>query len=173
MNKKQQDKEAVQETILDYDLIKEVEQFLYKEARICDERLYGAWEDLWTDDAVYWVPANGSDIDPETEMSIIYDNRSRISLRVNQFYTGKRYAAEAESKLRRVVSNVELLSVEKNEVKVASNMVIYESTSRQDNIWGGRCEHVIKKSEGGWKMSYKKVTLVNCDKALDNITFLI
>lgn len=173
MNKKQQDKEAVQETVLDYELIKEVEQFLYKEARLCDERLYSAWEDLWEDDAVYWVPANDIDIDPETEMSIIYDNRSRISLRVNQFYTGKRYAAETESKLRRVVSNVELLSVEQAEVKVASNMVIYESTSRQDNVWGARCEHLIRKTGSGWKMAYKKVSLVNCDKALDNITFLI
>ncbi len=173
MSKKQQDKESVQETILDYDLIKEVEQFLYKEARLCDERLYSAWEELWEDDAVYWVPANDSDIDPETEMSIIYDNRSRIALRVNQFYTGKRYAAEAESKLRRVISNVELLSVKEAEVSVASNMVIYESTHRQDNVWGARCEHVIRKKESGWMIAYKKVTLVNCDKALDNITFLI
>lgn len=165
--------EMVQETVLDFDMLKEVEQFLYKEARLCDERLYSAWEALWEDDAVYWVPANSSDIDPDREMSIIYDNRSRISLRVNQFYTGKRYAAEAESTLRRVVSNVELLSVENNEVKVASNMVIYESTRRQDNVWGARCEHVLRKVDGDWKMSFKKVTLVNCDKALDNITFLI
>lgn len=166
---------AEQDTVavLDFELLKEVEQFLYLEARLADERRYRDWEGLWTDDAVYWVPANRGDIDPEFEMSIIYDNRSRISLRVNQFYTGKRYAAEVESMLRRVVSNVELLDVNGDEVRVASNMVIYESTQRQDNIWGGRTEHLLRKVDGQWKMAYKKVTLVNCDKALDNITFLI
>lgn len=160
-------------SIANYELLKEVEQFLFYEARLADERLYRDWENLWMDQATYWVPATSGDIDPERDMSIIYDNRSRIALRVNQFYTGKRYAAEAESTLRRVISNVEIMAVEGNDVSVASNMVIFESTRRQDNLWGGRVDHKLSKVDGEWKMSYKKVTLVNCDKALDNITFLI
>ena len=63
-------------------LISAVTAFIYKEARLQDEHAYEAWEALWTDDGVYWVPANGDNIDPEKEMSIIYDNRSRISLRI-------------------------------------------------------------------------------------------
>lgn len=165
--------EAPEEMINDYTLLRDVEQFLFKEARLADERLYGEWEALWTDDGKYWVPANSGDIDPELEMSIIYDNRSRIALRVRQFYTGKRYAAEAASTLRRVVSNVEILGVDGDEVCTGSNVVIYESTIRQDNIWASRNEHVLRKADGEWLMAYKKVTLVNCDKALDNLTFLI
>ena len=34
-----------------------VEAFLYKEARFADEARYADWEALWTDEAVYWVPA--------------------------------------------------------------------------------------------------------------------
>ena len=165
--------EALAAKTSDYELLREVEQFLFKEARLADERLYSDWEGLWTDDGKYWVPANSGDIDPELEMSIIYDNRSRIALRVRQFYTGKRYAAEAASSLRRIVSNVEILGVDDNEVRVGSNVVIYESTIRQDNIWASRNEHVLRKVDGEWLMAYKKVTLVNCDKALDNLTFLI
>ncbi len=33
-------------------------------ARLQDEHQYQAWEKLWTEDGVYWVPANGVDIDP-------------------------------------------------------------------------------------------------------------
>src|SRR6266700_708521 len=86
-----------------------VAAFLYKEARFQDEHRYEAWEALWTDDGVYWVPANGADIDPEKEMSIIYDNRSRISLRIKQLLTGKRHTQTPQSRLRRLVSNIELL----------------------------------------------------------------
>ena len=161
------------EPILDFDLLKEVEQFLYREARLADERLYSNWEDLWTDDGKYWVPANSGDINPELEMSIIYDNRSRIALRVKQFYTGKRFAAESASTIRRVVSNVELLEVNADEVRVASNAIVYESTRRQENIWASRNEHLLRKVTGQWKIAFKKVTLVNCDKALDNLTFFI
>jgi 3-phenylpropionate/cinnamic acid dioxygenase small subunit len=54
-------------------LLDAVTAFIYREARFQDEHQYEAWEALWTDDGVYWVPANGADIDPEKEMSIIYD----------------------------------------------------------------------------------------------------
>ena len=90
-------------------LISAVTAFIYKEARFQDEHRYEAWEALWTDDGVYWVPANGDDIDPEKQMSIIYDNRSRISLRIKQLLTGKRHTQTPQSRLRRLVSNIELL----------------------------------------------------------------
>src|SRR5215470_4711308 len=90
-------------------LLDAVTAFIYREARFQDEHQYEAWEALWTDDGVYWVPANGADIDPEKEMSIIYDNRSRIALRVRQLMTGKHFTQTPQSRLRRLVSNIELM----------------------------------------------------------------
>ena len=84
-------------------LMNAVTAFIYKEARFQDEHQYQAWEALWTDDGIYWVPANGGDIDPEREMSVIYDNRSRISLRIKQLLTGKRHTQTPQSRLRRLV----------------------------------------------------------------------
>ncbi len=54
----------------------EVEQFLYREARYADESDYDAWEALWTDDALYWVPANSADTDPLRDAKI---NRQYLS----------------------------------------------------------------------------------------------
>ena len=93
----------------DTDVLRAVEQFVYREARLCDEQRYDEWEALWTDDGVYWVPANGDDTDPTTQMSILFDNRSRIATRINQLQTGKRHAQSPPSRLCRIVSNVELL----------------------------------------------------------------
>ena len=70
--------------------LREIEQFLYAEARYADEHDYDAWEALWTDDAIYWVPAGGDLTDPSGQMSVIYDNRSRIATRLNQLRTGRR-----------------------------------------------------------------------------------
>ena len=64
-------------------LLRGVEQFIYREARLRDEHRYDEWEALWTDDGVYWVPANGDDTDPTTQMSILFDNRPRIATRVS------------------------------------------------------------------------------------------
>ena len=39
-----------------WDLLREVEQFLYHEARLLDERRYHEWLDLFTEDTHYWMP---------------------------------------------------------------------------------------------------------------------
>ena len=36
-------------------LIRSVEQFLYREARLLDERRFHEWLDLFTDDIHYWM----------------------------------------------------------------------------------------------------------------------
>jgi 3-phenylpropionate/cinnamic acid dioxygenase small subunit len=155
------------------DLMHEVEQFLFLEARLADEHRYEEWEALWTDDGVYWVPANGDDIDPEMQMSIIYDNRSRIGLRVRQLLSGKRYTQEPRSSLRRIVGNVELVSRSGDELNVAANAMTFESSQRGEVTWASRNEYRLRRSGGGFKIARKKVSLVNNDRAIYTMSFLI
>jgi 3-phenylpropionate/cinnamic acid dioxygenase small subunit len=154
-------------------LMSAVSAFLYMEARFQDEHQYEAWEALWTDDGIYWVPANGGDIDPEKEMSIIYDNRSRISLRIKQLLTGKRHTQTPQSRLRRIVSNIELMGEHNGDIAVASNSMVFESSLRDDTIWAARNEYRLRYIDGELRMAYKKVTLVNNEKALFTLSFLI
>ena len=154
-------------------LMSAVTAFIYKEARLQDEHAYEAWEALWTDDGVYWVPANGDDIDPEKEMSIIYDNRSRISLRIKQLLTGKRHTQTPQSRLRRIVSNIELMGEHNGDIVVASNSMVFESSLRDDTIWAARNDYRLRYVDGELRMAYKKVTLVNNEKALFTLSFLI
>ncbi len=162
-------------TGLDVDLLREVEQFIYREARLADELEYDEWEALWTDDAIYWVPANGDDIDPTTQMSVVFDNRSRISTRIKQLQTGKRHSQNPPSRLRRLVSNVELLerSESSEEIRVGANFIVYESRERGVTLWAGRSEYRLRRTDDGLRMAYKKVLLVNNDRPLSTMSFLI
>jgi benzoate/toluate 1,2-dioxygenase beta subunit len=158
---------------IDLDLLRDVEQFIYREARLQDELQYDEWEALWTDDAIYWVPANGDDIDPTTQMSIIFDNRSRIATRIKQLHTGKRHSQSPASRLRRIVSNIELLGEEDEDVLVGANFVIYESRDRGITLWAGRTEYQLRHTDEGWRMARKKVMLVNNDRPINTMSFLI
>jgi 3-phenylpropionate/cinnamic acid dioxygenase small subunit len=155
------------------DLQREVEGFVYREGYLQDRHEYDAWEALWTDDGVYWIPANGDEIDPEREMSIVYDNRSRIALRIRQLHTGRRLAQTPRSNLVRVVSNVEVVSAAAEEIHVRANAIIFESTARRDTVWGTRYEYVLRRIDGALRMVRKKVMLVNNAKALPTLAFLI
>lgn len=156
----------------------EVTQFLYREARHADENDYDAWESLWTDDALYWVPANGADTDPETNVAVIYDNRNRISTRLKQVRTGKRYAQAPPSDLRRIIGNVELLGGRENaaggvDLEVGANFLAFESRQRENELWGGRVTYRLRKVDGIIRLAYKKVVLVDNDKAIPTLAFLI
>lgn len=155
------------------DLVHKVSQFLFREARYADDHRYEDWEALWAEDGVYWIPANGDDIDPERQMSIIYDNRSRISLRVKQLLTGKRHTQEPQSRLRRVVGNVELVKLDGRELHAACNTIIFESALRGDVIWASRNDFLLRRDGDEFKIARKKVALVNNDKAIFTMSFLV
>lgn len=150
-----------------------VTQFIYREARLQDEHAYDEWEALWTDDGVYWVPANGEGGDPERQMSIIYDNRSRIALRIRQFHTGKRFSQTPQSRLRRVVSNIEVQQDDGREIVAASNALIFESHVRGDTLWASRNDYTLRREGDALRMARKKVVLVNNSTALWSMAFLI
>jgi 3-phenylpropionate/cinnamic acid dioxygenase small subunit len=164
---------------VDIDLLRQVEQFLFLEARLADEGDYDDWEALWTDDGVYWIPANGDDIDPATQMSILFDNRSRIALRVRQLKSDKRHAQNPRSRLRRLLANIELLDVGAGEadgdgdIVAGANFLIYESRPRGTTMWGGRTEYRLRRLDGGWRMARKKVMLVDNDRPLSTLAFLV
>lgn len=157
-------------------LMWDVQQFVFREARLQDDHEYAAWDELWTDDGVYWIPANTADgtaVDPEREMSILYDNRSRIRLRVKQLLTGRRHTQEPKSQLRRIIGNIEILSVDEPDVRVGANSIIFESSIRDDTTWAARNEYVLRYGEDGLRMAYKKVTLANNNRAIFTLSFLV
>ncbi len=169
----------------DAELLADVTRFLYREARYQDEHDYDAWEALWTDDALYWIPANGDDLDPETQMSIVYDNRSRIALRIRQLHTGKRHTQSPRSRLRRIVSNIDILGrtgPDDNDLSVTANALVYESNLRGETIWASRNDYVLRFVPGPGsgpdvkaelRMAKKKVILANNQAALFTLSFLI
>jgi benzoate/toluate 1,2-dioxygenase subunit beta len=149
--------------------IRAVEQFLYREARLADEHRYDEWEALWTDDGHYWVPAGGDDSDPATRMAIINDNRNRIATRIAQLKTGRRHSQIPRSRLRRVVSNVEV----EGDGVVGANFVLVESRERGKELWAGRYTYRLRLVDGELRMAAKKVALVDNELAIPTLSFLI
>ena len=154
--------------------IREVEGFIYREARLADDHDYDAWEALWTDDAIYWVPIGaGNDENPAADLSVIFDHRKRISTRLQQLRTGRRYAQSPPSNIRRVVSNCEIIAVTGDETRAQANFILTESRPRGIETWSGRTTYGLRWTADGGRMFFKKVQLVNGEEPLPTLGFLI
>jgi 3-phenylpropionate/cinnamic acid dioxygenase small subunit len=154
-----------------------VVEFLYLEARLADEARYAEWLALWTEEAVYWVPASTDpDADPETRISHIYDNRARLETRIKLLQTGHRYSQEPASLMRRLISNIEVVDGRDGQLVAGSNFILAElsiQAKAEMHWWVGRATHHLRRVEGALRMSLKKVVLINAAEPLPNLSFLI
>ncbi len=151
----------------------QVEQFLFHEAQLMDEHRYDEWLPLWTEDALYWVPSNRDDVDPKREVSLIYDDWVRLQLRVARLKSGFAHAQEPRSRLRRLISNIEIEEGDKGEIVAHSNFMLAELRRGKQDLFAGRSTHRLRPHNGSFKMAAKKVLLINNDEPIDNLTFLI
>jgi 3-phenylpropionate/cinnamic acid dioxygenase small subunit len=152
----------------------EVEALLYREARLLDERRFEEWLELFTEDAHYWCPANADDTDPQHDVSFLYDDRARMGDRVwRLLHSGAAWSQTPPSKTRRLITNVEVLDGEDGDVLVYSNFVIVEARRGKQTLLGGQYEHHLRRGEDGWRIAYKKVSLVNNDLPIENLTLLV
>jgi 3-phenylpropionate/cinnamic acid dioxygenase small subunit len=153
----------------------EVENFLYREARLMDSHDYEGWESLWTDDGVYWVPIDTGDYDPDERISIIYDDRDLIAARIKRLQSDDAYAQRPQSRLSRVVSNIEIDERDGEEIEVQSSFVLIEYRRGIQQVWAGRTTHRLRGSngDGALRMAFKKVSLIDSDGPLTNCVFIL
>jgi benzoate/toluate 1,2-dioxygenase subunit beta len=150
-----------------------VEQFLYMEAQLMDEHRYDEWLALWTEDALYWAPTGRDEIDPAREISLIYDDWTRLQVRIARLKSGFAHAQEPKSRMRRVVSNIVIEEAGNEEIVTHSNFMLAELRRGKQDIFAGRTIHRLRPHENDFKLVFKKVLLVNNDEPIDNLTFLI
>ena len=97
----------------------EVEDFLYHEAALLDEWKLDEWQGLLADDATYYVPPNDQ---PEgshrNTLFLVADDRERIRQRVIRINDPNCHAEYPKSRTRRMISNVRILAVEGDLVRV-------------------------------------------------------
>lgn len=153
----------------------EVQQFLYREARLLDERRFNDWMALLADDIHYWVPTrqnrgqsrtDGS-LDVERELSgpeeLAFFDENKLTLvgRVVRLGTGQAWGENPPSRTRRFVTNIEIERGDAaDELQVHSNLLLYRSRRAEDEHWfvAGR-DDLLRRAAGSFQLARRKVIL--------------
>lgn len=150
-----------------------IETFLYREARLMDTHAYDEWFALWTDDALYWIPSNDDDFDPQRHVSIVYENKTRIEDRILRLKSGAAYAQDPRSRVSRVIGNVEIEEGEHDEIVVHSTFNLTALRRSRMDTFAGHVIHRLRPEGDSFRIAYKKVVLINNDEVINNLTFLV
>jgi len=148
-----------------------LEQFLFQEARFLDEQRWDQWAALFTEDGTYWVPATPGQPDPLNHVSLIYENRLLREVRIRRYSHPNAFSLQPAPRSVHLVSNVMLddFDQETGEVTVNSRFVMFEYRRDVQMVYGGAYTHILVPADDSFRIKQKKVDLVNCDAALENI----
>ena len=123
--------------------VHEVEQFLYREARLLDDRDFEGWLNCYAPDAEFWMPAWDDDdtlsTDPQREISLIwYPNRGGLEDRVFRIKTERSSATSIpEPRTGHNITNVEILSQQDGTCEVRFNwFTLYYRYETLDTYFG-------------------------------------
>jgi 3-phenylpropionate/cinnamic acid dioxygenase small subunit len=159
------------ETLTDQDirLHFEVEQFLYREADLLDDRSYEAWLDLFSEEARYWMPMrrNVSSEELETEntkerheMSWFDETKATLVDRVKQIRTGVHWAEEPFSRISHVVSNVRILESNPEQVRVRCRFIVYRNRMvDEESLFVGSRIDTLRRAGSSWQILRREIYL--------------
>jgi len=174
---------VTESTIQRLALKEDIENFLYHEAELLDERRYVEWLDLLADDLHYWMPIRRNvkfgeqdreDTKPFGEMNWFDEGKVTLTQRVQQILTGVHWAEEPFSRVRHIISNVRITEVNKDEVSVNSGFLVYRNrVATETDFLVGKREDVLRKSKDGWLVARRKITLDQSVMLAKSITFFI
>ena len=166
-------------------LQQEIEDFLYREADLLDERRYEEWLDLFTEDAHYWMPLrrNVPRDKPEREFTRqgvdanwFDEGKDTLGRRVAQLRTGIHWAEEPPSRICHMISNVQILRAlpagsSPSEVAVKCRFLIYRNrVETETDLLVGKREDLLRREDGGWRIARRKIVLDQSVLLAKNLT---
>jgi len=149
--------------------VEQAEELLVREAFLLDERRYREWLELFTDDGIYWIPGDDPDLDPDREVSIVYDDADRRLARVTRLEHRSNWRDDPSGRLMHQVSNVLVQAGEDDSdaaVRVHSNQVIHHARRGSATALAARCTHDLRQVDGVWRIRTKRVCLLAADAYL-------
>jgi 3-phenylpropionate/cinnamic acid dioxygenase small subunit len=156
-------------------LKQEVEDFLYLEADLLDQRRFREWLDLLAEDLVYFMPIRhnvkfGQHAEKENTrqgegISWFDEDKWTLNKRVEQVLTGVHYAEEPLSRVTHMVANVRLLNVspspeEAEEVTVGSRFLVHQNRVEYETYtFIGRRTDVLRRVGHSWQIARRELIL--------------
>jgi len=168
-----------------YELRSDVENFLYKEAELLDERRFTEWLDLLAEDLQYFMPIQrnvrfGDDERRQTRSGVdinwVDEDKWTLSKRVEQLATGVHWAEEPASRVSHLVTNVQIKDVQPSldapeRVLASSRFLIYQNrVDYESALFAGKRLDSLRRVAGEWKLARREITLDQSVLLAKNLT---
>jgi 3-phenylpropionate/cinnamic acid dioxygenase small subunit len=162
----------------DEGLIREIEQFLFREARLLDTGRFHEWLGLFTDDVHYWMSSRNNrypawskaittldpgryDHEEAAEPDLFDEDLGTLTARVERLDTGMAWAEDPPSRTRHFFTNIEVVAgASVSELTVHCNFLVFRGRGEtEQDFFAGAREDLLRKVDGVWRIARRGLTL--------------
>jgi len=169
---------------MDSELRHRIEDFLYLEAELLDDRKLRDWLDLLTDDVRYWMPIRHNTLERPDDVAeelakpgegfYFDDDKKSLSIRVERVYLKNAWAEMPPSRTRHLISNVRIKTDDGSEIEVHSNFLVYRTRMETDqDIFVGTRQDILRRIGAGFKIAKRTIILDQAVLAAKNISVFL
>ncbi len=147
-------------------------ELLYREAHCLDARQWDAWLALYSEQCEFWVPSwkteDAPASDPQSELSLIYySSRAGLEDRVWRVKSGRSIASRPLPRTQHQVTNVRVAAAipeaDPREMRIEYEWCVNQFAHKiaEVQVFFGHAEATLILQDGAWRISRKKILLLN------------
>ena len=150
-------------------LQREVEQFLYRQSAMLDNKRWQDYIDLFSEDGLYWMPPAAHYTTWQGQPAIFVEDPDFMTVRMKRIQHPNAWSQQAEWCTTHVVSNVVIEKVTATEVHVRSRFHMMEL--RRDDLrhFGGTYRHQLKRTKDGFRILLQRADLFNAQAPFEYV----
>jgi 3-phenylpropionate/cinnamic acid dioxygenase small subunit len=146
-----------------------VQNFLYEEAALLDERRFDEWLELCAPDIRYWMPAQtnrdrrerGLTVGGPKDLPMFEETWEHLHQRVRRLATGHAWAEEPPSRTRRFIANLRVTERGAENVRASSSLLLYRTRHDADVQFfvASREDDLRPHETHGWQIVARTIVL--------------
>jgi 3-phenylpropionate/cinnamic acid dioxygenase small subunit len=148
---------------------------VYLEARLIDEKRFEEWYELYTEDALYWMPLTRDQPPGPEHTSLFYEDKLLLKVRLERLRHPNAFSQQQPSFCQHVLQQPALESgtAESAACVLRTPFVYVEAKLDKQLLLAGVVHHHLVRHNHNWRIRMKKIELLNREAALPSIELLL
>jgi 3-phenylpropionate/cinnamic acid dioxygenase small subunit len=147
----------------------QVEQFLFYQSELLDQKQWAAYIDLFAPEGVYWMPVTPDQTEWLDSPSIFAEDRHMMEIRMGRVQHPNAWSQAPQWGTSHVIGNVVIESAGESEVVVRSRFQMVELRRDQLRHFAGTYRHTLARKGDDFKIVLQRVDLLNGQAPFDYV----
>jgi 3-phenylpropionate/cinnamic acid dioxygenase small subunit len=147
----------------------QVEQFLFYQSELLDQKQWAAYIELFSPEGVYWMPVTPEQTEWLDSPSIFAEDRHLMEIRMGRVQHPNAWSQAPQWGTSHIIGNVAIESAGDSEIVVRSRFQMVELRRDQQRHFAGTYRHTLARNGGDFKIVLQRVDLLNGQAPFDYV----